>query len=95
MRWLFKAEAITDLRYVPVGMLEQRLSFGNDAIEYMLRSRFAGCFLDCPVKMVHMHRQLLGKIIGRAQGKPLRGRLDGKLPFEQFRKYGRDPLLWH
>lgn len=88
--WFFEAQAIADLRNIPVGVFEQGLGFACQSLRDMFCSGFAGGKADGAVEVIDMHGQLLRKIPGGAKGKALADGFNGELPFQEFGEYGGD-----
>lgn len=85
---LLEPQAVAYFGNVPVGMFEQRLGFAHQSFGNTFRGGFTGGDPYGAVQVVHMHGQLLCKVFGRAQGKALRGVLNGELPLQQLCKHG-------
>ena len=65
MRWLFKAKAIANFGNLPVGVPEQNSGLLHNAAGDQLRSGLPhGCF-QCPVQVIDVHREVIGKIVWR------------------------------
>lgn len=91
MSRLFKTQAVADLRNIPVRMPDQLFGFPEQSFRDQIRSGSSGRFFDGPVEVVHVYGQLQSIILRRTHREPLAWRLDGELPFQQFREHSGDP----
>ena len=93
MSYLLEAQAISDFRNIPVGLLQEYFCFlyqpgGDD-----FGGGLAGIFFQYLVQVVYVYAQGIGIILGRAQLEFLLRRFDGKLSFQQLGKDRRDPCV--
>ena len=88
---LIEAQTPADFGDRPVGLPEQNFGLLRDAALNGPGGGAARLLFQYLVQVVDMNGQPVGIILRRAEGKPLPGRFDGKLPFEQFDKQRRHP----
>jgi hypothetical protein len=56
MSRFLEAEAVTNLSYVPVSMLQQSFGFAQESAGNMVSGCFAGRFPDGTVEVIDVHR---------------------------------------
>ncbi len=85
---VLEAKAKCDFGHAPVGMPEHYFGLRQHAVDNVFCGSFPGDFLQSAVKVVHMHAEPVGVILGSFQFELMLGRFDRKLAFEQFVKLG-------
>jgi len=86
MRHLFKAEAIGNFGYVPVGLFQQYLGLLYNTTAYDIGGSFAGIFFKHFVQVIYMNGKTVGIILSGTEVQFLILRFDWELSLQQLYK---------